>query len=121
MRPIIGLFEGHRPPSGGRGPPVEEEDSLIMGCRLRRIGGLVVASCAVALAAATSAGAALPSGYSADPPDGVAMPSTKPGDHFGTAVANLNGLILVGVPDANNGEGAIVFVNPTTGDTQKIS
>jgi hypothetical protein len=87
---------------------------------LRRIGGLFTALCALALVAAPTAGAALSGGYAADPAGGVAMPNPSPSDHFGTTVANVNGLVLVGVPNANNGEGAVVFVNPTTGETQRI-
>jgi FG-GAP repeat len=94
---------------------------LVSSC-LRRIGGLVVFSLALALMVAPSAGAALPGGYSASPADGIGLPSRTPDDGaFGSTMANLGGLLLVGVPEANAGQGAIVLVNPyDPAQTQRI-
>jgi hypothetical protein len=89
--------------------------------RLRRIGVIVVASLALALAAAPAAGAALAGGYTPDPPDGMPIPGSGTDSRFGRVIVNAGGLLLVGAPDANNGDGAVVFVNPVSGETQRIN
>lgn len=75
----------------------------------------------LALAAAPSAGAALAGGYSAEPAGGIAMPSASAGDLFGSTVVNAGQLLLVGVPKAAGGEGAVVFVNPADGVTRRVN
>ena len=94
-----------------------------MSSRLRRIGVIVVASLALALVAAPAAGAALAGGYTPDPADGMSMPGGGANTRFGRVIVNVGGLLLVGVPDANNGDGAVVFVNPSTvpPETQRIN
>jgi hypothetical protein len=94
---------------------------LLVRSRLRHIGELVVVALVLALAAAPSAGAALAGGYSADPAGGIAMPSASAGDLFGSTVVNAGQLLLVGVPKAAGGEGAVVFVNPADGVTRRIN
>jgi FG-GAP repeat len=90
---------------------------LLVSSRLRRIGEFVVVSLSLALMAATSASAALPAGYA---PSAVDLSPAAATDRFGTTMVNAGNLLLVGVPGANGGEGAIVFVNPATGATQRI-
>jgi FG-GAP repeat len=94
---------------------------LVSSC-VRRFGGFAVVSLALALVATPSAGAALAGGYTAQPADGITLPDRTPADGaFGTVMTNLGGLLLVGVPDANNGEGAVVLINPyDTSQTQRI-
>jgi hypothetical protein len=93
---------------------------LVSSC-FRRFGGFAVFSLALALVAPPSARAALAGGYSPQPMGGVSMPvPTTASDSFGTNMVNAGGLILVGVPDANNGNGAVVFVNPFSGQTRRI-
>jgi hypothetical protein len=76
---------------------------------------------ALALVAAPSAGAAVADGYSPQPAGGVSMPApTTTDDHFGATMVNAGGLVLVGVPGANSGDGAVVFVNPVSGQTRRI-
>jgi FG-GAP repeat len=92
----------------------------------RRIGGFVVVSLLLALVAAPNASAALASDYA---PTAVSMPP-QAGDAngsylFGSPIVNAAApgnpnLLLVGAPGANNGEGAIVIVNPGDGGTQRI-
>ena len=92
-----------------------------MSSRLRRIGVIVVASLALALVAAPGAGAALGGGYAPDPPGGIAIPGGGTDTRFGRVIVNAGGLLVVGAPDANNGDGAVVFVNPVTSETQRIN
>jgi hypothetical protein len=93
---------------------------LVSRC-LRRFGGFAVVSLALPLVAAPGAGAALPGGYAPQPAGGVSMPgTTTTSDSFGKTMVDAGNLILVGVPDANGGDGAIVFVNPSSGQTRRI-
>jgi hypothetical protein len=73
------------------------------------------------LICAPSAGAALPVGYDAVPAQGIPLPPPIAADHFGTTMVNDGGLLLVGVPGANNGDGAIVIVNPVSGETRRVN
>ena len=95
-----------------------------MRSRLRRIGGLVVASCTLVLIAAPSAGAALSAGYSSAPTDDPA--TANPADHFGANIVNAGDVnkdgrddLMVGVPNAPGGlpkiSGKVVFVDGQTG------
>jgi hypothetical protein len=94
---------------------------LVSSC-LRRFGGFVAFSLALALAAAPSAVAALSAGYSPQPADGVDLPNRQSGDGgFGTTMTSLDGLLLVGVPGASNGEGAVVLIGPGGGEPDRIN
>jgi hypothetical protein len=90
---------------------------LLVSSRLRRIGECVVVSLSLALMAATSASAALPAAYA---PSAVDLAPAGANDRFGTTMVNGGTVLLVGVPGANGGEGAIVFLNPATGAGQRI-
>jgi len=95
---------------------------LLLSSRLRRIGEFAVISLALALVAAPPAGAALAGGYAADPADGVSMtPPLNGNEHFGSTIVNAGTLLLVGVPDANDGLGAVVFINPVNHETRQIN
>src|SRR5688500_5402216 len=102
----------------GRGPNPGKR--CFVSSRLLRIGVIVVASLSLALIAAPAAGAALAGGYAADPAQGIAMPGSSANSRFGKVIVNAGGLLLVGVPDANNGDGAVVFLNPVDQQTQRI-
>src|SRR5262245_29923611 len=95
-----------------------------MRSRLRRIGGLAVASCTLALIAAPSAGAALAGDYAAAPTDDPAPANAA--DHFGANIVNAGDVnndgrddLMVGVPDAPGSlpglSGKVVFVDGQTG------
>jgi FG-GAP repeat protein len=99
----------------GRGP--ESRDETVVSSLLGRTGVIVVALLALAFVTAQGAGAALPSGYAPTP---LAIPGNSANTHFGETIVNAGHLLLVGVPDANNGEGAVVFLNPLDGEMQRI-
>jgi FG-GAP repeat len=91
---------------------------LLTSSRLRRIGGLVVASFAVALLSAPGADAALAGGYT---PRELSEPApVGTADGFGGTIVTAGGLVLVGVPKANGGDGAIAFINPLTGESRRL-
>jgi hypothetical protein len=103
---------------------------LLASSSLRRVGGFVVVSLALALVAAPKAGAALAGGYEPNPANGISMPPLPGGtnagtEQFGTTLVNAGvpgnpDLLLAGVPNVNSGDGAIVFVNPVDGSTRRI-